>query len=467
MTLDMETRLRDALEGRADQAEMTHGIADPYAAVTAGVRRDRRRRAGIGAASVTGILALALATTSWLSRTPAPDTHAEQSPTTSRSAISPGTTVLGWTPRGSLAADAAFMSAMTAKIAAADASARIVYAGDIDADRVVLTVSHTLQGPSIVRGVEAYVGRKGALPQDLVPVSGGYPFVDIDAISYATADGADARLLILTNPDQRTAYVSDEPVYHPDGVPTRAFRAVPLDDGLAVTRIESWSPQLVRVRAGSADRGVDLWHVDGPTPEPDVPAMVQRGDTWLLGTCTHDVSGVADVSVTHTPIPTRFDPAGPTTNPGTVTLSTATIIRTDGTAFRSVGVRSTSPGSTQLAVLGTCVPIPAATAGPPIVTLNEPTDTGASPRWLVVAPDHAPAVTTAEIRLTKDPTSALLGTAKFTGEYAVVTTNAGGGLAKNGYVFLRAADGTVMVAAPVTMPWDGDPLALTSVVAES
>jgi hypothetical protein len=248
--MSIESQLREALTARADEAQLGGPASDPYARVSGAIVADRRRRRTAALAGVAAVAALAVAiptVAGGLGRdttTPARRTRV----------VVPGpqdprwSSIATWPTRGSLAEDADFLRSFREVVG----DGAVVYAGDIEGDRVVVAWSRAEDGSETGT---VYAGNRGAAASSLETIS-SVANSDDSAIVVRRDTTPDGWLLLLAPPAVTSAEVSPTVGVRLDGTVTRAWRKVPLRDGTAVTDLRDAPISLNRVRVGSYDGGV-------------------------------------------------------------------------------------------------------------------------------------------------------------------------------------------------------------------
>lgn len=267
--MSIETQLREALTARAD--EVGPSLGDPYERVTGAIATDRRRRrtAVVGGVAAVAVLALAIPSLSG-----AVGRHTT-TPARKTTQIVPGpsdprwNSVYTWPTRGSLADDTDFLRSFRDVVG----SAAVVYAGDIEGDRVVVTWGRADDGSETET---VYAGDRGATASALETLSSASNS-DAAAIVVRHDTTPDGWLLVLATPAVTSAEVSPTVEVQLDGTVTRSWRRIALRDGTAVTDLRDAPIALNRVRVGSYDGGVFL---------PARRAAVQEVGFGFCGNCT-------------------------------------------------------------------------------------------------------------------------------------------------------------------------------------
>ncbi|HET8767933.1 MAG TPA: hypothetical protein VFM86_11460 [Pedococcus sp.] len=255
--MSIETQLREALAARADDVAPT--VEDPWSRVDGAIRTSARRRraayAGVTAAVVAlAVLVPGLVGGSHRATTPATRTGTVQLP-------APGDPrwqrIATWPVRGSLAQDAAFLSAATRRFDGT--SARILFAGDVEDSRLVLAFTRTEVPPDTATGevgttehVRVLVGPRGSALDKLQPGPDQQPG-DVDALVVRPDLRADGWLMVLAQPGVRTAELSTSVSISPSGSVGRTWAPLALTDGVGVTRVHDAPLGVTRVRAGGYD----------------------------------------------------------------------------------------------------------------------------------------------------------------------------------------------------------------------
>lgn len=247
--MSIESQLREALSARAD--EVAGSVTDPYARVSGAIAVDRRRRRTAVVAGVAAVAAVAVATPA-LSGAVGRHTTTPARKTTQ--VVVPGpndprwASVYTWPTRGSLADDADFLRSFREVVG----NGGVVYAGDIEGDRVVVAWSRAEDGSETGT---VYAGNRGTAAASLETISSAAN-LDDSAIVVRRDTTPDGWLLLLAPPGVTSAEVSPTVDVRLDGTVTRTWRRVPLRDGTAVTDLRDAPISLNRVRVGSYDGGV-------------------------------------------------------------------------------------------------------------------------------------------------------------------------------------------------------------------
>ena len=249
--------VRRAMQWRADQLEAT---PDPQALIERGVREDRRHRRVVRTRVVAALLGLALAVllVDVLRPTPpAPDPAA-------RVAAGPAASgaLATWAVRGSLSGSIATLAEATRRLSRENLTVdRLLYAGDVGPDRLVLALvdppGRERRDPGDIgpagdsadhpqRDVIALFGRAGAPVDILAQEDPTRVLADATVLTWSHQQRSAAPLLVLTGSATRSARLSDEPVYDNGGGLTRTWRTVPLVNGVWAGRTGPKGPALAR-----------------------------------------------------------------------------------------------------------------------------------------------------------------------------------------------------------------------------
>ena len=282
-TLDspLAGEVRRAMQWRADQLETT---PDPQALIERGLREDRRHRRVVRTRVLAALLGLVLAVllVDVLRPTPpAPDPAA-------RVAAGPAASgALGtWAVRGSLSGSIATLAEATRRLSREDLTVdRLLYAGDVGPDRLVLALvdppGRERRDPEDIapagdpadhpqRDVVALFGRAGAPVDSLAQDDPSRVLADATVLTWSHQQRSAAPLLVLAGSATRSARLSDEPVYDNGGGLTRTWRTVPLVNGVWAGRTGPKGPALARVQVGGFDGGVEVRGGTEPDPDDDV-----------------------------------------------------------------------------------------------------------------------------------------------------------------------------------------------------
>jgi hypothetical protein len=396
--MSIETQLREALSARAD--EVGGSVGDPYERVSGAITVSRRRRRTAALAAVAAVAAIAVAIPSLgeLGR----DTTTPAKKTT---IVVPGpedprwASVATWPTRGSLADDTAFLSSFRDAVA----SARVLYAGDIGADRVVITWDRDDAGEERIK---VYADDRGARAASLDSISSNGQTSSMTLIVRRdpTPDGW---MLLLAPPTVKTAEVSPTATIQSDSTVTRSWNTVPLEAGAAVVDMRGAPMSLTRVRIGGYDGGTYLAARSG-TMNPDVEGF--------CGNCTgqdfldHAVAGTsdgvafqlglrADEVRTTTLLVGTVDPAtlavssvgGDTRPADTGRIYIGLTHLPGGHVVRTVhlGVEEKGGGGGMATTLEASVPLDPTTADRRPFVLHGTTPDGKATRYQVFAPDAA------------------------------------------------------------------------------
>ena len=396
-TLDspLAGEVRRAMQWRADQLETT---PDPLALIEQGLREDRRHRRLMRTRVVAALLALVLAVVlvDVLRPTPpAPDP-------TARLAAGPAASgAMGtWPVRGSLSGSVATLAEATRRLSREDLTVdRLLYAGDVGPDRLVLAlvdppgregrVLHDIASPGDPadhpqRDVVALFGRAGAPVDNLAQDDPARVLADATVLTWSRQQRSAAPLLVLAGSATRSARLSDEPVYDNGGGLTRTWRTVPLVNGVWAGRTGPKGPALARVQVGSFDGGVEVR--GGTEPDPADDGYDYASADYRL------VSLVSDFARSHQVPAEDIDPHvlydGGT---GEGTFLVVALHLPDGTAFQTALVENRFPDGTSYTtypVQGR--PVAAADADlHPVVYVEASADDAGSSPVRVVAPGAA------------------------------------------------------------------------------
>lgn len=266
--MDIEQRLRTDLADRAHEIDAPPGILD---SVLAGHRRQNRRRAGVLAAGVCAAVAV-VAIPLVIGGATGSDGSAGVG--SDRTAELAAYEMYPHVPRGSLAADAAYVSGLLERpwyesadaadaADALDGTEQVLFAGEVPGG-VWALVSGSVDGRRM--GVWLH-GPTGAAPEELR--ADGEPVVvaDDDPLSYLrTVDGAGA-LVVLARPGD-TVELSAGQEITADGSSVRApFEEVGDADGVAVVDAATLSPATVELRVSREGRVVYSGPVQGSAQE--------------------------------------------------------------------------------------------------------------------------------------------------------------------------------------------------------
>ena len=348
-TLDspLAGEVRRAMQWRADQLEAT---PDPQALIERGVREDSRHRRVVRTRVVAALLGLALVVllVDVLRPTPpAPDPAA-------RVAAGPAASgaLVNWAVRGSLSGSIATLAEATRRLSRENLTVdRLLYAGDVGPDRLVLALVDPpgrerrdpgdlgLAGDSAdhpQRDVIALFGRAGAPVDILVQEDPTRVLADATVLTWSHQQRSAAPLLVLTGSATSSARLSDEPVYDNGGGLTRTWRTVPLVNGVWAGRTGPKGPALARVQVGGYDGGVEVR--DGTEPDPDDGVYDYASADYRL------VSLVSDFARSHQVPAEGIDPHvlydG---RDGAGTFLVVALHLPDGTAFQTALVENRFP----------------------------------------------------------------------------------------------------------------------------
>ena len=402
--MSIESQLREALSARADEIggplDAGGSVGDPYARVSGAIAADRRRRRTAALAGVAAIAAIAVAIPTLAggvgkdTTTPArKTTHLVPGPTDPR-----WTLVSTWPIRGSLAGDQAFVSSFRESMGPAS----VIYAGDIGADRVVVTWDGAAD---FSEKVQVYAGDRGSRAADLTTIASSSQTAPATIIVRrdSTPDGW---MLVLTRPGTRSAEVSTTATIHEDGTVTRSWKTVPIEDGATVIELRDAPLALTRVRVGGYDGGVQLLARSG-TINPDAVGFcgnctgqdfldhAVRGTSYdvatTLGLRTEDVTTTTLVNAPVDPAVLSVTSLGEGTRSGTTGRVYVGLTRLPGgQVVRTVQLGVSEKGGGGMATAPeTAVPIDAATAEQRPVVLYGWIGESAPTRYQVFAPNAA------------------------------------------------------------------------------
>ena len=458
--MSIESQLREALSARAD--EMDVSVGDPYPGVSAAIAVSRRRRRTAVLAGVAAVAVIAVAVPSLSgglgrdSTTPAKRT----------SVVVPGpqdprwTTVSTWPTRGSLADDEAFLGSFRAVV---DVQS-VIYAGDIGADRVVVTRERETDRVTLIKVYAADRGARGASLESIA--SSGEP--EGAAVIVRRDPTPDGWMLVLAPPAVKNAEVSPTATIRTDGTVTRSWDTVALEGGAGVVELRGAPLALTRVRVGGYDGGI-LLPARSATINPVAEGFCGNctGQDYLdhavngtsfavattLGLRTQDVSTTTLVSATVDPSVLAVTPLGDGKQDGSIgrvyvgltRLPGGQVVRTVqlGVEEKGGGFMSTAPE--------TAVPLDAATAEQRPFVLYGPTADGKTTRYQVFAPGASSA------RLVGD-TPAFAPTAKEPLAHGSATFNlAEIGVSEHWLVQTFDATGSVIGTWPLDLPNRDDP----------
>ncbi|TPG14081.1 hypothetical protein [Pedococcus bigeumensis] len=395
--MSIETQLREALSARAD--EVGGSFDDPYERVSGAIAVSRRRRRTAAIATVATVAALAVAIPSfaWQGRD-------STTPAKKTTIVVPGpndprwASVSTWPTRGSLAGDRAFLASLHDAV---DAQS-VIYAGDIGADRVVVTWAiDAEQTPTVT----VYAQDRGAAAAELVSIASMGAF-DASSVIVRRDPTPDGWLLVLSPPGVRTAEVSPTAAIRSDGTVTRSWKTVALRDGAAVVDLRGAPLSLIRVRVGRYDGGVSM---------PARPGTINPIVEGFCGNCTgqdfldHAVAGTSyDVANTlglRTESVSTTTLVNATVDPAVLAVTSLGEGKQDGSIGRvyvgltrlpggqvvrtvQLGVEEKSGGGMSMAP-ETAVPLDAATAEQRPFVLYGPTTDAKATRYQVFAPNAA------------------------------------------------------------------------------
>ena len=406
--MSIESQLREALSARADEVGGSAG--DPYVRVSGAIAVSRRRRRTAAIAGVAALAALAVAIPSLgeLGRdttTPAKKTLILPGPTDPA-----WSTIATWPTRGSLATDTEFLAQFRA--ASLDL-ARVVYAGDVGDDRVVVTVGRPSEAGTDLATIHA--GDRGA-PAATLTTHSTFEGDLGRALLIREDPTPTGWLLVLAPPQLRGADISGAPTIHADGSVTRPWSTSTLRDGVGVANLVDAPATLTRVRVAGYDGPVQLT-ARTTTPDPDADGFCGncKGQDYLdhaVGGTSSDVALTMGLRVADVQTSTFFDG---TVDPGL--LASLGFEGARGVDRRIYVGLTRLPGGQVLrtVVLGVVdkegtwvstkledgVPIAAATAERQPVTVSAQTADGLSTSYQVFAPGAS------SVRLVGDVTAFL------------------------------------------------------------
>ncbi|KRF23616.1 hypothetical protein [Phycicoccus sp. Soil803] len=459
--MSVETQLREAFSARADQVGgLGDSDGDPYSRVAAAIAVSRRRRRTATLAGVAAVVALAVAIPSLAggsgrdTTTPAKKTTVIPGPTDPR-----WTLVSTWPIRGSLAGDQAFISSFRQAMGPAS----VIYAGDIGADRVVVTwdsaadYSETLQ---------VYAGDRGAHAAELTTIASA-PQTAPATIIVRRDSTPDGWMLVLTRPGTRSAEVSTTATIHEDGTVTRSWRTVPIEDGATVVDLHQAPVALTRVRVGGYDGGVFLVARSG-TMNPDAEGFCANctGQDFLdhavqgtnydvattLGLRTEDVSTTTLVDAKVDPAVLAVSSLGDGKPDGSTGRIYVGLTRLPGgQVVRTVQLGVSHKGGGMASAAETAVPIDAATAEQRPVVLYGWIGESSPTRYQVFAPNAA------SVRLVgDDPAFPKTATKRVVRGSATFSLNETG-VSEHRLVETYDASGSLTGTWPVDLPNRNDP----------
>ncbi|RBY79730.1 hypothetical protein [Blastococcus sp. TF02A-26] len=240
--MDIETRLRDDLASRA--TDIAAAPADLYGTVLAGHRRQQRRRLGVLAAGACALVA-AVAVPLAAGGDGGQDRIGPGS--SSAPALTAGYEPYAVAPRGSLAADPAYVDALLGTPWSGgppEETRHVVFAGDVGGGTSALVIGYRDGGWTALD----LRGPAGAAPEDLAPAGEPQP-VDPGAWMQITTE--DAVVVIALPGDAIEVSPRQEP--GPDGVPTSApYRPVGDATGIAVLDAVDLGAAAVRITRDGA-----------------------------------------------------------------------------------------------------------------------------------------------------------------------------------------------------------------------
>ena len=303
--MSIEAQLREALSARADEIggplDAAGSLGDPYARVSGAIAADRRRRRTVALAGVAAVAAIAVAIPT-LAGGLGRDTTTPAKRTT---VVVPGpndprwTSMSTWPTRGSLADDRDFLDAFRETT-----TGTVLYAGDIETDRVVVAWSRDEEGTETVT---VYADDRHTPAGELHSIASAGQG-DTSAVVVRRDVSPDGWMLILAPPTEKSAQISPTVDLRLDGTVRRAWRSVALRDGAAVVDLQDAPIQLNRVRVGDHDSGSFL---------PARPSPVNATEGGFCGNCT------GQDFLDHAEAGTRDEVANTFgLNPGTITTTT-------------------------------------------------------------------------------------------------------------------------------------------------
>jgi hypothetical protein len=298
--------------------EILRGVSDPPdpAALVAdragGLRRRLLVTGGVAALAVAGV---GVALVRRGANDPPPSarrTPARLAPTDPRWGSVPL-----WTARGPLADD----PEVTALVARSpDPRDRVLWAGDIGAERVVLTLAYSgwveQDGTVSEFGsdepmLRAYQGpRNSALGRlTVAPLASSGTIGTTEVVAVTLPGGQEASqqslLIVLARPTLRTASVSDVVRPGPDGSIERSWSPLPLVDGVSATTLDTALPLATRLRVGSWEGRPDSFTesyrtiMEGPTPS----TSPEWAETHLSALTGIPVSGLSSTVFVDAEVP--------------------------------------------------------------------------------------------------------------------------------------------------------------------
>jgi hypothetical protein len=304
-----------------------------------------------------------------------------------------------WPTRGSLAGDAEFLARF--QEATLDL-ARVIYAGDVGDDRVVLTIGHGDTGAELAT---IYGGERGVPASALT--STGSSESDLGRALVVREDpGPQGWMLVLAPPSLRTAEVSPTAKIHLDGTVTRQWSTATLRDGVGVLSMRDAPSALTRVRVAGYDGPAQLT-AGNTAPDPDSDGFcgnctgqefldhaiggTSHGVATMLGLQTREVSTTTLFNGTIDPPALAVSGIGDTTGPGDLGRLYIGLTRLPGgQVVRTVHLGVTEPGGTgRWTTLEEAVPLDTTTAGRRPFVLYGPTADATATVYQVFAPGAA------------------------------------------------------------------------------
>jgi DNA-directed RNA polymerase specialized sigma24 family protein len=272
---DVAEALDEILRGLSDPPDPAGLVADR----ATGLRRRTLVAGGVAVAALTGVGAVLVRRGSNEPPPSARSTVATLAPDDPRWG-----SVDRWPPRGPLAADPAVASLVARS---ADPRDRVLWAGDVGAQRVVLALTYTgnVEQDGTVSDVtysepflRAYQGPRGLDPTRLrvTPLTTGGTIGTTEVVALTLPGGQErpqqSLLLVLARPTLSTASVSVNAVPLPSGSVQRAWSQLPLVAGISTSTLDTPLPLATRLRVGSWEVTPDSFTesystiAEGPTP---------------------------------------------------------------------------------------------------------------------------------------------------------------------------------------------------------
>jgi hypothetical protein len=348
MSADLESDLRDVLTDRAGDVRPT---PDPWQRTSAGIRAARRRRAavagGVLAAAVFAGAALVLPG----------DSEPPPRPTVASEFLgrTAGPDMATWPVRGSLSGDQAFLRALDAHVqrSVVDMFARVVYAGDVGASRIVVAVTPS-GDPDFPDGSVAILAAPRGAAAASLETTGQFPVEPgQEAVAVAAPPRGGSTSYVVLAPSKRGfADMSARPTYDDSGVPLRTWRPLPMVNGVTAGELPASEAVGVRVRVTAAagyDGPLAGAYVDVPEGVP--PSAAAAASRPAPGGTAATPEQVADIlrlfAGTHG---VRAEDADVTVQwSGSVTDTRRAVLvlfrLSDGAAFQSLRVGEEGPDS--------------------------------------------------------------------------------------------------------------------------